>query len=142
MRIEIKNDILFVNFDGDRKLMNLSLSKISNKYEGYIKNREGHNFSSDMIPRDHFLYKYKCKCKYVVGIYNTNALSHEMLHAKFYLDPEYRRKIEAEWLGLSVEKKEKICRQLEKMGYRQHVFIDEYQAYQYADSQPFFSFPQ
>jgi len=85
MKISIKNNILIIHFNGKKKEMNETLDVISNNYEGIIKNREGHNFPSHFIPKNHFLYTYINYCKYVIGIYNTKDIKHEKLHAKYYL---------------------------------------------------------
>jgi len=100
--IKLKDDILIVNFKGNLNLMNMSLDLISNKYEGIIKNRIGHNFPSEFIPQNHFLFKYKSECKYVIGIYNKKDLAHELAHAKFYLDSNYKNKIIEEWNNFDI----------------------------------------
>ena len=138
MITSIKNDILVINFKGDRKKMNELLDPLSNKYEGLILNRTGHNFPSEYITKNHELFKYKSKCKYVIGIYRTNDLAHEILHAKFYLDLNYKNKIEIEWKELNIDKREHITMFLKKLGYSDKVIIDEYQAYRYSESNNFF----
>jgi hypothetical protein len=92
MDVHIKDSVLIVNFKGNKQKMNDILDVISNVYEGKLNRREGHNFPANLIPSDHVLSKYKTKCKYVVGIYNTLGLRHELLHAKFFLDKGYKRK--------------------------------------------------
>ncbi len=138
MIISIKDNILIINFKGDRQKMNELLDPISNSYEGLIINRTGHNFPSEYIPVKHQLYKYKCKIKYVVGVYRTTDLAHELLHAKFYLEPEYKNKIIGEWNELESEKRLSITNFLKKLGYSDKVIIDEYQAYRYSEPENFF----
>ena len=58
-----------------------------------IKKRIGHNFPSEYIPQNHFLSEYKSVCKYVIGVSNPKDLAHELAHAKFYLDLDYKNKI-------------------------------------------------
>lgn len=138
MIASIKNDILILNFKGDRNKMNELLDPLSNEYEGVIVNRTGHNFPSNYLNKNHSLYSYKNKCKYVIGVYKTVDLAHELLHAKFYLKPEYRVQIEREWDELEKSKRLHIISFLKKLGYSDKVLVDEYQAYRYSESSNFF----
>lgn len=138
MKITIKNDILIINFNGNKNYMNNTLDIISNKYEGILKNREGHNFPSSYIPENNILTKYKPLCKYVIGIYNSKSIKHELLHAKYYIDREYNYKINKEWDNLSIDIQNHITMFLKKLGYTDDVIIDEYQAYRYTEPHNFF----
>lgn len=138
MKITIKNNILIINFVGNKEKMNAVLDPISNKYEGVIHHREGHNFPSFYIPQNHALAKYKNQCKYVIGIYNPKSLCHEMLHAKYYIDVEYKEKINKEWSELPDTTKNYLIHFLKKLGYDEKVIIDEYQAYRYSEPNNFF----
>ncbi len=138
MIVSIRNNILIINFKGNRHKMNEILDPVSNSYEGLIINRTGHNFPSNYIPDVHILFKYKTQCKYVVGIYRTTDLAHELLHAKFYLEPAYRTKIINEWDNLESDKRTSIINFLKKLGYTDKVLIDEYQAYRYSEPENFF----
>lgn len=139
MRITIKDDILILHFNGNKQMMNEILDPISNNYEGIIKNREGHNFPSIFIPNNNnFISKYRSLCKYVIGIYNNKSIQHELLHAKYYMDNDYRSKINKEWIELNEKTKEYLTRFLKKLGYSDNVIIDEYQAYRYTESPNFF----
>ncbi len=139
MNVGFRGQVLIVNFKGNKDEMNKILNPISDKYEGSIKNREGHNFNSDYIPdKGHELSKYKSKCKYVIGIYNLNSIKHELLHAKFALDEDYRNQIIREWNRLPNETRDHITKFLKKIGYGDNVIIDEYQAYRYTEPRNFF----
>ncbi len=120
--------------------MNNLLDPISNNYEGIINNRLGHNFPSEFIPKNHkTLGNYKNKCKYVIGSCDANTLKHELLHAKYYVDCDYRNKINNEWNNeLNDYQRIHITNFLKKMGYSDKVIIDEYQAYRYTESSNFF----
>lgn len=122
--------------------MNETLSKISNNYEGVLKQeREGHNFPVTFVPRDHEIYKHiepHPSCIYVVGIYNPLSLRHELLHAQFYGDPLYRRQVINEWNMLPENTREHITNFLKRLGYSQEVIIDEYQAYKNTEKPNFF----
>lgn len=139
MICSIKNDILIVNFKGDKNKMNEILDPISNEYEGIILGRIGHNFPSNFIPKNnHILSKYKFKCKYVIGFYKIKDLAHELLHARYYLDSEYKSNIDKEWNNLDSVKKEYLIKFLKKLGYSDKVLVDEYQAYRYSEPNNFF----
>jgi hypothetical protein len=140
MKINFNNDIMIVNFAGDKKSMNEILDPISNEYEGPLINRQGHNFPAEYINKEHILYPYKSKCKYVIGVTGTTNLRHEMLHAKFYIDKKYRESIINEWNELSDDRRKKITDFLKKLGYSDKVIIDEYQAYRYSEKPNFFGF--
>lgn len=138
MNITIKNDILIIHFKGNKQKMNEILDPISNVYEGTIINREGHNFPSSLIPKTHILFKYRSQCKYVVGIFHHNSLQHELLHAKYYIEEAYRKKIIDEWSNLRPDIRKHIYKFLKSMGYSDEVIIDEYQAYRYSEKDNFF----
>lgn len=138
MQISIKDQILIIHFKGNKQKMNEVLDPISNNYEGVIVNREGHNFPSYYIPKNHTLSQYKDKCKYVIGVYHHNSLAHELLHAKFYVDEAYKCRIIQEWDTLEPPTREHIYRFLKSMGYDDKVIIDEYQAYRYTEKPNFF----
>jgi hypothetical protein len=138
MRVKIENDILILHFDGNRNKMNEVLDPLSNAYEGILVNREGHNFPVEFIPKNHILSKYKKECKYVIGIYNGKSIQHELLHAKYYIDIEYRNRIDCEWNELCIKKRMHIIQFLKRLGYSDDVLIDEYQAYRYTEAPNFF----
>lgn len=138
MNPTLKQGILILNFKGDKQKMNVLLDPISNVYEGILRNREGHNFPAQHIPKGHPLHAYKDKCKYVVAVYNTKSLNHELHHARYYMDEKYREGIQNEWKNLEKETKEKITKFLKKCGYSDEVIIDEYQAYKYTEKPNFF----
>lgn len=135
----MKNEILIVNFKGNKAKMNVFLDPISNQYEGPLKSaREGHNFPATMIPPTHPLAAYRDKCRYVIGIYNTRSLAHELMHAKFYLEPDYRKKVGEEWYSLSLKTQTHITEFLKKLGYPEKVHLDEFQAYRATEPENFF----
>ncbi len=118
--------------------MNTILDPISNAYEGVLNNREGHNFPSSYIPKNHMLHKYKNDCTYVIGVYNGKSIAHELLHARFYMDISYKNRIIQEWNELSATKRDYLVFFLKRLGYSDAVLIDEYQAYRYSETPNFF----
>ena len=139
MLATVKDNVLILNFKGNKVKMNELLDPISNAYEGPLANREGHNFPVDAIPVKHpQLGKYRSQCAYVIGIYSTRSLNHELLHAKYYLDSSYRAKITAEWAALPEITQRHIFQFLRRLGYSEDVLLDEYQAYRYTEPSNFF----
>jgi hypothetical protein len=120
--------------------MNLILDKISNRYEGELKNREGHNFPSDFVMSTDEIHKFvkDNNIKYIIGVHNTTSIRHEELHAKYFLDDEYKKKILKEWDDMDHKKKDHITTFLRKLGYSDKVIVDEYQAYRYSEKPNFF----
>ena len=123
-----------------KERMNETLTPMSNAYEGALKqNREGHNFPSSYVPKEHTLYKHiQVNCVYIIGVYTPLSLHHELLHARYYADPEYKQQIHNEWNSLSDVAKNHITSFLKRLGYRDDVIIDEYQAYKYTEKPNFF----
>jgi len=74
----------------------------------------------------------------VIGIYSGKSFQHEKLHAKYFLDEEYKKKIDKELEELDETKRNKIIAFLKKLGYCDKVIIDEYQAYRYTEKDNFF----
>ena len=120
--------------------MNKELCKISERYEGLGIAAEGHNFPASFIEKTDSIYDFvkKNKIEYVIGVYNSKSIQHERLHAKYYLDKEYKKKIDEEWNDIEENKRNKIIAFLKKLGYEDKVLIDEYQAYRYTEKDNFF----
>ena len=135
MNYEIdKNDsrLLIVRFN-NKTSMNTALSKISKRYEQIETIAEGYNFPASFVEKNK-----KNKIEYVIGIYSGKSFQHEKLHAKYFLDEEYKKKIDKEWEELDETKRNKIITFLKKLGYCDKVIIDEYQAYRYTEKDNFF----
>lgn len=138
VEIKVDNQILIIRFKSKTD-MNKILDPLSNKYEGELNNRDGHNFPSAFIPdKSHLLSPYKKSCSYVIGIYNASGMTHELLHAKYYVDSNYRESINKEWAELPRKQRVHITQFLKTLGYADKVIIDEYQAYRYSEPANFF----
>jgi hypothetical protein len=67
---------------------------------------------------------------YVIGCLSDNdALEHEIAHALFYLNEDYKKEVTKLVGGMSKSLKNKIYSNLKKLGYTKEVYIDECQAY-------------
>ena len=135
------NRLLIIRFK-NKAAMNKALSAISERYEGLSGALEGHNFPASYVQPGDSMYDMvqKHKIEYVIGMYHVNSLPHEKLHAKYYLDATYKKKIDEEWVQLDDVKRNKIIQALTKMGYTEKVWMDEYQAYRYTEKPNFFGF--
>ena len=80
-------------------------------------------------------YGYVChhfpETEYVIGWKRGDDLTrrHELQHARFAMDAEFRRETERRWVGLSVKQREVITEFLLRCGYPREVHLDEFQAY-------------
>jgi len=133
------NRLLILRF-ADRKTMNNALSKISQRYEQMEAVAEGYNFPAEVVEKTDEIYDFvkKNKIAYIIGVYSGKSIQHERLHAKYYLDEEYKKKIDDEWAEMDVKKREKIADFLKRLGYCDKVIVDEYQAYRYSEKSNFF----
>jgi hypothetical protein len=61
-----------------------------------------------------------------------------MCHAKYFIDEEYKNKIDKEWDDLVPATRDYIIAFLKRLGYSDKVLIDEYQAYRYTEADNFF----
>lgn len=123
------------------------VEEIADIYEGRINNRIGINFPINLVT------KYKGKGvdnitqfkegKYVVVYKNGDKLTkeHELMHAKYYMDEDYKKKVNDMWYSMRESSKVKIIEMLKKMGYPEEnddILIDEFQAYYYTEKKNFF----
>jgi hypothetical protein len=127
------------------------LIDIANIYEGEMKDRIGLNFPVS------FLYKKEYKdlkeikeaiknakdTEYVIVYKNgdKNTKMHELMHAKYYMDENYKKNVDEMWENLSEKSKTKVIGMLKKMGYditNMNIVIDEFQAYYKTEKSNFF----
>jgi len=142
MKYEIDKDdnrLLILRF-ADKTTMNNALSKISQRYEQMEAVAEGYNFPAVFVEKNDEIYNFvkKNKIEYIIGVYSGKSIQHERLHAKYYLDAEYKKKIDDEWEEMDAKKRGKIKDFLKRLGYCDKVIVDEYQAYRYSEKSNFF----
>jgi hypothetical protein len=122
------------------------LVKIADEYEGKISGRYGMNFPISIIKKTNNsniikkILKLNELAEYVIvykkGDYKTKL--HELQHAKYYLDAKFREDVKKLWDSLQGKYKSNIIYMLKKMGYPDHVLLDEFQAYYYTEKENFF----
>lgn len=121
------------------------LLKISDIYEGKMDNRIGLNFPFDIAIKysENEFKKYKDKVKYVI-VYkkgDKETKEHELMHAKYYNDSSYKKRIDDMWEKMNDKSKKRVVEMLRRMGYKVDnisIVIDEFQAYYHTEKSNFF----
>lgn len=130
------------------------IDPISVYIEGNTKDtRIGHNFSIENF------WKYvssvkqhtkeikeittllkKQEVKYIIAYLNGDIQTkkHELQHAKFHIDEQYRLSIYNKWNNLDKKTQNHIVCFLKRLGYPDEVIIDEFQAYYMTEKDNFF----
>jgi hypothetical protein len=130
------------------------IDPISIYVEGSTKDtRIGHNFSIETF------WKYvsslkvhtkeikevisvvkKHEVKYIIAYINGDIQTkkHELQHAKFHIDDNYRLSIYDKWNNLDKKTQNHIISFLKRLGYPDEVLIDEFQAYYMTEKSNFF----
>ena len=142
MLIELKDKILFITYDDIDEIK--EFQTFADKYEGKISGRYGLNFPFHIIKSANpskFISKIlKYEAEYII-IYKKGDIvtkKHEMQHAKYYIDKEYRESVKKLWDSFDIKYKSNVISMLKKMGYPEHVMLDEFQAYYYTEKTNFF----
>jgi len=142
MLIELKDKILFVAYDDIDEI--IELQPFADKYEGKISGRYGLNFPFHLMKSKNlskFISKIlKYHAEYLIAYKKGDIVTkkHEMQHAKYYIDSEYRDSIKKLWDSFDSKYKSNVISMLGKMGYPEHVMLDEFQAYYYTEKTNFF----
>ena len=143
MLIELKDKILFVAYDNIDEIR--EFQPFADKYEGKISGRYGLNFPFHLImtakkPSKFISKILKYEAEYIIAYKKGDIVTkkHEMQHAKYYIDSEYRESIKKMWDSFDTKYKSNVISMLGKMGYPEHVMLDEFQAYYYTEKTNFF----
>jgi hypothetical protein len=116
---------------------------IANAYEGSIPGRIGFNFPMRLVKKLYPLSKIaQYDADYVI-VYKKGDIAtkrHEVQHAKYDMDPSYRKDIQTLWDSFSVQMQEKVRSTLRRMNYpdRHSLLLDEFQAYYFTEKKNFF----
>ncbi len=78
--------------------------------------------------------------KYIIAfiVGDVQTKKHELQHAKFYIDDEYRQHIYKLWNNMDKKIQNHIVSFLKRLGYSNEVIIDEFQAYYMTEKDNFF----
>jgi hypothetical protein len=136
--------VLILQFS-NRDEMNVLLDPISDLVDGKLAiPRQGHNFPVSHVNKSHsVLYKLikgDSKIQYIVAYLNgdVKTFQHEFAHAKFFLDPKYKKEMEDFFFSFDDKTRDSITSFLTKLGYEERVWIDEFQAYYTTEKPSFF----
>jgi hypothetical protein len=117
-----------------------NLTHIANRYEGNISSRIGFNFPMNIVEKSNSLRKHEAD--YIIVYKKGDVLTkkHELRHAMYFLDKEYRLSIQTLWDSLSSSSQSSILSMLLKMKYPNNmtILLDEFQAYYYTEKKGFF----
>jgi hypothetical protein len=114
---------------------------IANAYEGAIPGRIGFNFPMRLVKK---LYPTCTIAKYdadYVIVYKKGDIGtkrHEVQHAKYDMDPGFKKDVQTLWDSFSVQMQEKISSRLRQMNYPHSLLLDEFQAYYFTEKKNFF----
>ncbi len=118
----------------------LHLIQLADIYEGKISSRIGFNFPMNVIEKSNSLRKYDAD--YIIVYKKGDVLTkkHELRHAMYFLDKQYRSSVQTLWDSLSSSSQSSILAMLLKMKYPNNITIllDEFQAYYYTEKKGFF----
>jgi hypothetical protein len=117
-----------------------NLIQIADCYEGKISSRIGFNFPMNIVEKSNSLRKFTAD--YIIIYKKGDILTkkHELRHAMYFLDKEYRLSIQTLWDSLSSSSQSSIIAMLLKMKYPNNmtILLDEFQAYYYTEKKGFF----
>jgi hypothetical protein len=116
--------------------------------------RIGHNFSMSLLKeysklrtkKERELVSFMAKnsmmkdVKYIIAYLDGDVITkrHELQHARFYIDHCFKKKVEDAWFKMDARKRQHIEGFLTRLGYPDHVWIDEFQAYYLTEKPNFF----
>jgi hypothetical protein len=115
-----------------------SILQICDRYEGAISGRIGCNFPMEFVqqhfPKHELLQKHP-RAVYVIVYKKGDSLTkkHELQHAYYYMNDSFRKQVQLLWKSIHPRSQTQIETLLKKMGYPEHVWMDEFQAYYYTE---------
>ena len=136
-------ELIFSNLDD----MDRILAPISDAIEGTVNRRTGHNFSFEsylaVAPPSFAQFTRQLKAvgtRYIMAHLEGDLLTkrHELRHAMFYLDDDYKHATTEAWEDLTKDDQARVTRLLTSIGYDEKVHIDEFQAYQFTEKKSLF----
>jgi hypothetical protein len=122
---------------------------IADVYEGVIKNRIGFNFPFEFVKKYNksFVSKIsdlsnKKDIKYIIVYKKGDILTkkHEMCHARYSMDIEYKKNVMKLWTSFTEKYRRGVIDLLKKMNYPDNtdILLDEFQAYYFTEKKGFF----
>lgn len=120
-----------------------NISKIHEGVEIPISTIAGLNFPMKTVPKKNLLRKYEKDCDYVIVYKKGDKITklHELCHAKYDMNMEYKKSCVELWNFLDKTSKKNVKKMLEKMKYNVNnleIVMDEFQAYFHTEKPNFF----
>ena len=145
MKYHIDNRILHIIYEQKERDSKdfKNICEISKIYEGTDTNSFiGFNFPMKIVPINNSLYKYINLVDYII-VYkkgDKQTKMHELCHAKFYIDDNYKKSVYNLWNSIEKSSKKNIIDMLLRMKYKndKNILIDEFQAYYHTEKSNFF----
>lgn len=147
MKYQIEDRILHIIFEqkerNGKEFQNIyNISKLYEAAEISTVAIAGFNFPMKYVPKGNPLYIYYNQVDYVISYKNGDRHTklHELQHAKYYLDQEYKKSVQELWESIQESSKKMIIDMLLRMKYANNmdILIDEFQAYYYTEKANFF----
>jgi hypothetical protein len=134
MRVIVQHRVLHVICDAPLPADLIALATV---YEGDVPGRVGLNFPMSIAATSPFFRPYCAEADYVIVYRKGDILTkrHELQHAKYAMDADYRRAVQAEWASWSDTYRTHVIEVLvQQLKYPADTpldrLMDEYQAYQ------------
>ncbi len=128
------------------ELIPSEVEALATQYEGAISKRTGWNMPMSVIQqyaaKGSSLRSYLGAADYVI-VYRKNDIQtkkHELLHARYAMDPAHRAHVAQVWNALTKQEQEKVHDVLRRLDYPEDpvIQLDEFQAYYYTEKPSFF----
>lgn len=105
--------------------MSAKMESFACEYEGFVPGRNGYNFPNK-------------DGSYTIAYVNSDIITkkHELRHAKFYFDAEYRDEVQKLWNSFNCEEQSVVKIFLKRCGYKEEFFLDEFQSYATTEKDP------
>lgn len=134
MKVFTKDNVLHIIFNEQQ--IPSELDDLGTLYEGKVEGRIGVNLPMYILRQyqpEHKFSKYDAEYIICYPEWDKSVLEHEELHARYFLDKEYRKSVRRAWKECSPEYQRKVFQKMMSMGYPEEVWLDEWQAYMLTD---------
>ena len=122
------------------------VNHMATRYEGAVPARTGWNMPMSIVEKyktkESLFIPYLSLADYVI-IYQRGDIQtkkHELLHALYSMNPNYRSHVNGVWESLTTKEQERIHSVLRELHYPNDpaILLDEFQAYYYTEKPSFF----
>lgn len=105
--------------------MSSKMESSASEYEGFVPGRNGYNFPNK-------------DGSYTIAYVKSDIMTknHELRHAKYYFDIKYREEVQTLWNSFNCKDQSVVKKFLERCGYKEEFFLDEFQAYWFTEKNP------